>query len=84
LSAPAIKRTLDVKYQGNIVVPRFFLILILAIGLGACASTASDPSAAQNDAASSADASEKPKKRCYREKETGTRLGKRVCVTVAD
>ena len=29
-----------------------------------------------------ADEPQKPRKRCYREKETGTRLGKRVCVTV--
>ena len=68
--------------MGSIAVPRLFLILILAAGLGACASTASDPGAAKDDAAASADEPQKPRKRCYREKETGTRLGKRVCVTV--
>jgi len=72
------------EHHGRIVVPKLFLIFIVAVGLSACASTAGDWGAAQNDAATDAEVSEKPKKRCYREKETGTRLGKRVCVTVVD
>lgn len=70
--------------QGSTAVPRLFLILILAVGMGACASTATDPGAAEDDATTSADVAEKPKKRCYREKETGSRLGRRVCVDVYD
>ncbi len=62
--------------------PRLILILALAIGLSACASTASDPAANGEAPETSAATADKPKKRCYREKETGSRLGKRVCVTV--
>jgi hypothetical protein len=61
--------------------PRLILILALAVGLSACASTASDPAAGGVDPDASA-AADKPKQRCYREKETGSRLGRRVCVTV--
>lgn len=68
------------EQHGIIVVAKSILILVLAVGLGACASTTSDPSTEQNHA----EASEQPKKRCYREKETGTRLGKRICVTADD
>ena len=62
--------------------PKLILILALAVGLTACASTASDPGATAGNDATSASADDKQKKRCYREEETGSRLGRRVCVTV--
>ena len=68
--------------KGSIVVARLCLILVLTAGLAACASNAPETAAEATDAATGAAASAEPKKRCYREKETGTRLGRRVCVTV--
>lgn len=68
------------QHHGIIVVAKSILILVLAIGVGACASATSDPRAAQNGA----EVSDEPTKRCYREKETGTRLGTRICVTADD
>ena len=62
---------------------KIFLISMLALGLAACANTATDGSQAEDVSATGA-ASAEPKKRCYREKETGTRLGRRVCVVVAE
>jgi hypothetical protein len=58
--------------------------LVLTAGLAACASTATDSGAKESAPATGAAASGEPKKRCYREKETGSRLGRRVCVTVDD
>lgn len=60
------------------------MIGVLAAGLAACAGTATDPDAANGNGSADASVAEEPKKRCYREKETGSRLGKRVCVTVDD
>ena len=77
----AIKGRRTDKKQGRILLSRLFLIMVLAAGLAACASTASESGATDNGSATST-ASSEPKKRCYREKETGTRLGRRVCVTV--
>jgi hypothetical protein len=71
---------------------KIILILVLAAGLSACASTAADANVEGDDvatataeshhAATAAVETKKPKKRCYREKETGSRLGKRICETV--
>ena len=67
---------------------RTFLILVLAAGLSACATNSTDASGESGDTATAdtatADtATEKPKMRCYREKNTGFRLGgKRVCEPV--
>ncbi len=71
---------------------RTFLILVLAAGLSACASTATDATAEGDDAvtataesdgiATTAAEVKKPKKSCYRQKATGTRLGNRICKTV--
>ena len=62
--------------------PRTFLILLLAAGLSACASTATENSAGEGDEAVAAE-TEEPKIRCYREKNTGFKLGgKRVCTPV--
>jgi len=73
-------------------VSRAFLILILVAGLSACASTGTDATAQGDDAvtataegdgiATTAAETKKPKKRCYREKKTGSRLGIRICKTV--
>ncbi len=72
---------------------RTFLILVLAAGLSACASTATDATAEGDDAvtataegdgvATSAAETKKPKKRCRRVKVTGSRLGTRVCKKLA-
>ncbi len=70
--------------------PRTFLILVLAAGLSACASTATDATAEGDDGvtataegdgvATSAAETKKPKKRCRRVKTTSTRLGSmRIC-----
>ena len=65
--------------------PRVFLFLVLAAGLCACAGTATDTSAEGGDATTAAAESDKPKMRCYREKNTGFRLGgKRVCEPIAE
>ena len=65
------------------MVPRTFLILVLAAALSACASTATE-NAAESDSAATAVEVDKPKMRCYREKNTGFRLGgKRVCEPVS-
>lgn len=73
---------------------KIFLILILAAGLSACASTATDANAESDDAvtataesdhvATAAAETKKPKKRCYRDKDTGSRLGVRICETVLE
>jgi hypothetical protein len=62
--------------------PKLLLILALAVGMSACAHTANDSGATDGNTDSSAATADEPKKRCYREKETGSRLGRRVCVTV--
>ncbi len=62
---------------------RTFLILVLAAGLSACATNSTDASGTSGDTATANTATEKPKMRCYREKNTGFRLGgKRVCEPV--
>ncbi len=61
---------------------RTFLILVLAAGLSACASTATDATAESDGIATTAAETKKPKKHCYREKKTGSRLGIRICKTV--
>ena len=64
---------------------RTFLILVLAAGLSACATNSTDASGdtATADTATADTATKKPKMRCYREKNTGFRLGgKRVCEPV--
>ena len=69
---------------------RTFLILVLAAGLSACATNSTDASGdtatadtATADTATADTATAKPKMRCYREKNTGFRLGgKRVCEPV--
>ena len=62
---------------------RTFLILVLAAGLSACATNSTDASGESGDTATANTATEKPKMRCYREKNTGFRLGgKRVCEPV--
>ncbi len=73
---------------------RTFLILVLAAGLSACASTATDATAegdgavtatAESDGiATTAAETKKPKKSCYREKVTGSRLGNRICKTAVE
>jgi len=76
-------------------VRRTFLILVLAAGLSACATNSTDASGdtatadtatadtATADTATADTATKKPKMRCYREKNTGFRLGgKRVCEPV--
>lgn len=56
------------------------LAIFMALSLAACASTGSQTGEGGEKVAAG-DSEEKPKMRCYREKETGTRLGgKRVCV----
>jgi len=60
-------------------VPKLFLFLVLAAGLSACASTATESSAEGGETTAKAEG-EKPRMRCYREKNTGFRLGgERVC-----
>ena len=69
--------------------PKAFLILVLAAALSACAGTATDANAkgdsavtgaAEGDDAVTASAeTKKPKKRCYRDITTGSRVGARVC-----
>ncbi len=61
---------------------RIFLILVLAAGLSACASTATDATAEGDGIDTITAETKKPKKSCYREKVTGTRLGIRICKTV--
>ena len=62
---------------------RTFLILVLAAGLSACATNSTDASGESGDTVTADTATEKPKMRCYREKNTGFRLGgKRVCEPV--
>lgn len=57
---------------------RILLIMVLAIGLGACASN--DNYIAKSDRAEAAAAeTSKTKKRCYRDQSTGSRLGPRIC-----
>ena len=78
----------------GLILSKIFLILILAAGLSACASTAADAIAesdgavtatAESDQVTTAAAeTKKPKKRCYREKDTGSRLGVRTCETVLE
>ncbi len=69
---------------------RTFLILVLAAGLSACASTAIDATAEGDSVATTpegdgvattaAETKKKPKKRCRRVKTTSTRLGSmRIC-----
>ncbi len=60
--------------------PRTFLILVLAAGLSACASTATDATAEGDGIATTVAETKKPKKRCRRVKTTSTRLGSmRIC-----
>jgi hypothetical protein len=69
--------------QGASKVRKFVLLLIIAIGIPACASTQSPSSAASGS--SDTDAVEETtakteKKRCRRDASTGSRLGsKRIC-----
>ena len=73
---------------------RTFLILVLAAGLSACASTATDVTAEGDDAltataegdgvATTVPETKKPKKSCYREKVSGSRVGIRFCKTVGE
>ena len=60
--------------------PRIILVLLLSAGLAACASTETRGTASSGDAETATTEVKKPKKRCYREKTTGSRLGERVCV----
>jgi uncharacterized protein YceK len=66
------------------MVPRTLLILVLAAALSACASIATENASTSKDAAATTVEGDKPKMRCYREKNTGYRLGgKRVCEPVS-
>ncbi len=60
--------------------PRILLILALAAVFAGCASTAPQGAVSSSDDAAASAETQKPKKRCYREKTTGSRLGERVCV----
>ena len=62
-------------------VSRILLITVLVIGLGACASNVNDVAKSDRVEATAAESS-KPKKRCYREQSTGSRLGTRICKEV--
>ena len=62
---------------------RILLIMALAIGMGACASNANDVANSDGSVANAAE-SGKSKKRCYREKSTGSRLGTRICKEVQE
>ncbi len=62
-------------------VSRILLIMVLAIGMGACASSGNEIAKSDRAGATAAESS-KPKKRCYRERSTGTNLGTRICKEV--
>ena len=67
------------------VMRRTFLSLVLAAVLSACASTATEDAAESDDLATVVSETEKPKMRCYREPNTGFRLGgRRVCKPVGE
>ena len=63
---------------------RTFLIRGLAAGLSACASTATDVTAEGDGVATTVPETKKPKKSCYREKVSGSRVGIRFCKTVGE
>ena len=60
---------------------RILLIIVLVIGLGACASNGNDVAKIDRVEATAAESSP-PKKRCYRERSTGSNLGTRICKEV--
>lgn len=62
---------------------RLFLSLVLTTALSACASTATEDAVESEDVTTFASKTEDQKKRCYREKRTGFRLGgARICEPV--
>ena len=63
---------------------KMILAMFLAIALSACASTG-DKAGDDGETVAASDGEEKQKMRCYREKNTGFRLGgERICVPVED
>lgn len=59
--------------------------LFLAAALSACASTGNEQTGQSGEPVASAEGEKEQKMRCYREKNTGFRLGgKRVCVPAED
>ena len=61
------------------------LAMCLALALSACASTGGEQTGEDGEKVAAASGEEKQKMRCYREKNTGFRLGgERICVPVED